>query len=116
MLNTPFSLWPSFSDEEAEAVASVLCSSRVNYWTGKECRHLEREFAAWTGTEHAIALTNGTVALDLALNVGPGDEVVVTPHTFLASVSCVVNAGVAPVFADVDRDSGNIPQTRSQLF
>lgn len=111
MLNTPFSPWPSFTKEEIEAVSSVLRSNSVNYWTGDECRAFEREFAEWAGSNHAIALANGTVALDLALHglgVGPGDEVIVTPRTFLASVSCVVNAGATPVFADVDRDSGNI--------
>ena len=111
MFNTPFSPWPSFSEEEVAAVSRVMRSNRVNYWTGDECHEFEREFAAWIGSAHAIALGNGTLALDLALNglgVGPGDEVVVTPRTFLASVSCVVNAGAKPVFADVDRDSGNI--------
>ncbi|MGN6307079.1 MAG: DegT/DnrJ/EryC1/StrS family aminotransferase [Mesorhizobium sp.] len=111
MLNTPFSPWPSFSEEEVEAVAGVMRSNRVNYWTGDECRKFEREFAEWAGSRHAIALGNGTLALDLALQglgIGPGDEVVVTPRTFLASVSCVVNAGAVPVFADVDHDSGNI--------
>jgi dTDP-4-amino-4,6-dideoxygalactose transaminase len=86
-------------------------SNRVNYWTGEECRAFEREFAAWSGTSHAIALANGTLALDLALKglgIGPGDEVIVTPRTFIASTSCVVNAGATPVFADVDADSGNI--------
>lgn len=131
MLNTPFAPWPSFSDEEADAVSAVLRSNRVNYWTGEECRAFEREFAAWADSEHAIALANGTVALDLALHgLGIGaanggrasDEVIVTPRTFLASVSCVVNAGAIPVFADVDRNSGNLsaatisavltPQTR----
>ena len=90
---------------------AVVLSNRVNYWTGNECREFEREFARWCGSRHAIALTNGTVALDLALKalrVGPGDEVVVTPRTFIASVSCVVNAGATPVFADVELDSGNI--------
>lgn len=111
MLNTPFSPWPSFSVEEADAARDVILSNRVNYWTGEECRHFEREFAAWVGTRHAIALANGTVALDLALKalgVGAGDEVVVTPRTFLASVSSIVNAGAVPVFAEVDRDSQNI--------
>ncbi|MCC5888482.1 MAG: DegT/DnrJ/EryC1/StrS aminotransferase family protein [Gammaproteobacteria bacterium] len=111
MLNTPFSPWPAFTQEEIDAVAAVLASNRVNYWTGQEGRSFEREFAAWVGTEHAIALANGTVALDLALkglSIGPGDEVIVTPRTFLASVSCVVTAGATPVFADVDRDSGNL--------
>lgn len=111
MLNTNFSGWPSFSDEEAKAVAATLSSNRVNYWTGRECREFEKEFAVFAGTKHAIALANGTVALDLALKVlgvGPGDEVIVTPRTFLASASCVVTAGATPVFADVDRDSQNI--------
>ena len=111
MLNTPFSPWPSYSPEEGDAVSRVLASNRVNYWTGQECRQFETEFAAWTGTKHAIALANGTVALDLALmglGIGPGDEVVVTPRTFIASVSCVVNAGAVPIFADVDPESGNL--------
>lgn len=111
MLNTPFSPWPAFSEEEQVAVARVLASNRVNYWTGVECREFEREFATWCGSRYAIALANGTVALDLALRalgIGQGDEVVVTPRSFIASISCVVNAGARPVFADVDRDSGNL--------
>jgi dTDP-4-amino-4,6-dideoxygalactose transaminase len=117
MLNTSLSPWPAFSPEEIAAVTEVLSSNRVNYWTGQECRQFEQEFAHWTGSAHAIALANGTLALDLALHgLGIGsvnggsaeDEVIVTPRTFLASVSCVVNAGARPVFADVERDSGNI--------
>jgi dTDP-4-amino-4,6-dideoxygalactose transaminase len=115
MLNGPFSPWPSFSEEEADAVRGVLLSNKVNYWTGQECREFEREFAVFADTEYAVALSNGTVALDLALKglgIGPGDEVVVTPRTFLASVSSVVTAGAVPVFADVDADSQNItPET-----
>lgn len=111
MLNTPFSPWPSFTQEEADAVSQVLLSNKVNYWTGQECREFEKEFATFAGTEYAIALANGTVALDVALQamgIGAGDEVVVTPRTFLASVSSVVNIGAVPVFAEVDRDSQNI--------
>ena len=111
MLNTPFSPWPSFTPEEADAVHRVLLSNKVNYWTGTECREFEKEFAAWTGSEYAVALANGTLALDVALkalNIGQGDEVVVTPRTFIASISCVVNAGAVPVFADVEADTGNI--------
>lgn len=111
MLGTAFSPWPSFSSEEAELVRSVVASNRVNYWTGEETRHFEKEFAAWCGTAHAVAVMNGTVALDLALNglgIGPGDEVIVTPRTFIASASSVVCAGAAPVFADVDHDTQNI--------
>ena len=110
-----FSPWPSFSEEEAEKVAEVLLSNKVNYWTGTEGREFEKEFAEFTSSEYAIAVANGTVALDLALfalGVGEGDEVVVTPRTFIASISAIVNAGAEPVFADVDRDSQNItPET-----
>ncbi|MCT8876905.1 DegT/DnrJ/EryC1/StrS family aminotransferase [Shewanella xiamenensis] len=111
MLNTPFSPWPSFTQEEADAVSRVLLSNKVNYWTGNECREFEKEFAEWAGTEYAIALSNGTLALDVALKalgVGIGDDVIVTPRTFLASASTVVTAGANPVFADVDINSQNI--------
>ena len=111
MLNTPFSPWPSFTEEEAQAVRDVLLSNRVNYWTGTEGREFEKEFATFAQSTYAIALANGTVALDaalLALGVGEGDEVVVTPRTFLASVSSIVNAGATPVFAEVDADTQNI--------
>jgi dTDP-4-amino-4,6-dideoxygalactose transaminase len=111
MLNTPFSPWPSFTSEEIEAVSAVLSSNRVNYWTGDRCREFERRFAEWVGTSHAVALMNGTVALDVALKalgIGPGDEVITTSRTFLASASCIVTAGAIPVFADVDADSQNI--------
>lgn len=111
MLNTPFSPWPSFTPKEADVVHRVVMSNKVNYWTGTETREFEKEFAAWCGTAHAVALANGTLALDVALKalgIGPGDEVVVTSRTFIASISCVVNAGAVPVFADVESDSGNV--------
>jgi dTDP-4-amino-4,6-dideoxygalactose transaminase len=111
MLNTKFSPWPSFSEEEAEAVKQTILSNKVNYWTGQECREFEKEFAVWSGSKYAIALANGTLALDLALKalgVCVGDDVIVTPRTFLASASTVVTAGANPIFADVDLNSQNI--------
>lgn len=111
MLNTPFSPWPSFTEEEADAVSKVILSNKVNYWTGQEGRNFEKEFAKFTDSKYAVALGNGTQALDIALialGVGEGDEIIVTPRTFLASVSSVVTAGATPVFVDVDRDSQNI--------
>ncbi len=108
---TDIAPWPSFTEEEADAVSRSLLSNRVNYWTGQEGRSFETEFAAWCGTSSAVALANGTLALDVALKalgIGPGDEVIVTPRTFIASVSSVANCGATPVFADIDRDSGNI--------
>lgn len=111
MNNNVESNWPSYSGEETEAVAKVLLSNQVNYWTGNECRWFEKEFAEWTGVRKAIALANGTLALDAALSalrIGPGDEVVVTSRSFIASVSAVALAGATPVFADVDCDSQNL--------
>lgn len=111
MLNGPFPPWPSFTEEEANAARDVLLSNKVNYWTGQQGRKFEREFARFAEAQYAIALANGTLALDLALNalgVGQGDEVVVTPRTFLASASSIVNAGAVPVFAEVDSDTQNI--------
>ncbi|GAF54436.1 LOW QUALITY PROTEIN: 4-keto-6-deoxy-N-acetyl-D-hexosaminyl-aminotransferase [Psychrobacter sp. JCM 18901] len=111
MLNTPFSPWPKFTQHEADAVSRVLLSNKVNYWTGEECRQFEREFADWVGSKYAIALGNGTLALDVALqalDIGAGDEVIVTPRTFIASISSIVNAGATPIFADVDEATGNI--------
>lgn len=126
MLNAPAAPWPSFTQEEADAVSRVLISNKVNYWTGTQGRDFETEFAAFAGTEHAIALANGTVALDLALhglrigdrNGGKAtDQVIVTPRSFMASASAVVNAGAVPVFADVCPDSGNItPGTVAPLI
>ena len=111
MLNPNFSPWPSFSEEEAEVVKKTLLSNKVNYWTGSEGIQFETAFAQYTECKYAIALTNGTVALELALHglgIGKGDEVIVTPRTFLASASAIVMCGAIPVFAEVDADSQNI--------
>lgn len=111
MLNTNLEPWPSFTQEEADAVSKVILSNKVNYWTGQECREFEREFAEFTQTRYAVALSNGTVALDVALKaleIGNGDDVIVTSRTFLASASSIVTAGANPIFADVELDSQNI--------
>lgn len=111
MLGTPFSPWPSFTQEEKDAVVQVLDSNRVNYWTGDRGRAFEQAFAKWAGTEFAVALANGTLALDVALKalgIGSGDEVITTPRTFMASASCIATAGATPIFADVDLESQNI--------
>ena len=111
MLSTPFSPWPSFTEQEIDAVTSVLRSNKVNYWTGQEGRSFEKEFALFCNSKYAIALANGTLALDLALKVldiKAGDEVIVTSRTFIASISSIINAGATPIFADVELDSQNI--------
>ncbi len=110
--STPlFAPWPSFEEDEIEAASAVLRSGKVNYWTGEEGRQFESEFAAAAGCRYAVALANGTLALELALyalGIGPGDEVIVPSRTFIASASCVVARGATPVIADVDRVSQNL--------
>lgn len=101
----PFPPWPSIAEDEIAAAVEVLRSGRINYWTGEEGRSFEAEFAAAIGAEYAVAVSNGTVALELALRavgVGPGDEVVVPARTFVATASAAVALGARPVVADVD--------------
>tara|TARA_Y100000768_G_scaffold387224_1_gene377797 strand:+ start:7897 stop:9078 length:1182 start_codon:yes stop_codon:yes gene_type:complete len=111
MLDTPFSPWPSFSKKESDIVKKVLLSNKVNYWTGSECRKFEDEFASFAESKFAIAVANGTLALDLALkalNIDSGDEVIVTSRTYLASATSIVNIGAKPVFVDVCLKTQNI--------
>lgn len=124
----PYAPWPHHDPDEVEAVVRVLESGRVNYWTGEEGRAFEAAFAAATDCPHAVAVSNGTTALELALHaldLPPGSEVVTSPRTFIASASAIVRVGCVPVLADVDRESGNItaatiapvlgPRTRALL-
>jgi len=103
--------WPIYEEDELTAVDRVLRSGNVNSWIGDECKQFETSFADHCDSKYSIALANGTLALELALEasgIGPGDDVIVTPRSFIASVSCVVCIGGRPVFADVSLDSQNI--------
>ncbi len=103
--------WPSFTKHESKIAQKIIASSKVNYWTGNEGKLFEAEFSKWVGVRYAIAVSNGSVALDLALkslDLKKGDEVIVTPRSFVASATSVVNCGAKPVFADVDLSSGNL--------
>ena len=107
----PEERWPFYDNDEIDAVTAVLQSGKVNQWTGPDVFAFEQACSARFGGGRAIALANGSVALELALRafgIGPGDEVIVTPRSFVASASCVRLVGATPVFADVDPDSGNI--------
>jgi dTDP-4-amino-4,6-dideoxygalactose transaminase len=103
--------WPHYDDEQIAAVVEVLRRGEVNYWNGEQGRAFEQEFAEYVGTPHAVAVANGTLALELALialEIPAGSEVIVPCRTFLATASAVVARGCCPVFADVDPHSGNI--------
>ncbi len=103
--------WPVIDEEAQEAVCQVLRSGRINYWTGAQTRTFESEFAAYVGVPYALAVANGTLALELALRacgIGPGDEVIVPSRTFIATAGCVAAVGATPVVADVDPATNNL--------
>ena len=112
MLNHPnISPWPYYEADEIEAASQTLRSGKVNYWTGELGRKFEVAYAKSIGKQFGLALSNGTVALELALRVlgvKTGDEVIVASRSYVASASCVLLLGATPVFADVDSDSGNL--------
>lgn len=108
---TPEERWPFYAADEVDAACKVLRSGLVSQWTGPEVFQFEKACTARFGGGNGIALANGSVALELALKalgIGPGDEVIVTPRSFVASAFCVMLIGAKPVFADVDADSGNL--------
>ena len=104
---TPFPQWPSFDPRTEGRVVDILRSGKVNYWTGPYGREFERAWAEWLGRRNAIAVSNGTAALHIALSalgVGSGDEVICTSYSFIASSFCALQAGAIPVFCDVGSD------------
>jgi perosamine synthetase len=100
---------PLLGKEELEAVREVFESGQLVQW--KKVRLFEEEFAKYVGVKHAVAVSNGTAALDLALkalNVMPKDKVVTSAFSFVASANCVLYQGAKPIFADIDPKTFNI--------
>ena len=103
--------WPYYSEKQIKIVSEVLSSGKVNYWTGKITSDFEKSFSKHCNCKYSVAVSNGTVALSLAyqaLNIRPGDEIITTPRTFIATSSSAVRLGGIPIFSDVELDSGNI--------
>ena len=102
--------YPIFNKTTLKKVKNILQSGKVNYWTGNECKNFEKEFSNYIGNKYAITVSNGSVALELALKslrLKKGDEIIVSPRSFIISASCVLNLGLKPIFADVD-NNGNL--------
>ena len=102
--------YPKFNKNSIKKVQAILKSGKVNYWTGNECKQFEKEFSRYIGNKYSVAVSNGSVALEIvlrALNLKKGDKVIVTPRSFIISASCVLNVGLMPIFADVD-NNGNL--------
>ena len=96
---------PQIGEEEKQAVMQVLESGQLAQ--GPRVNEFEDRFAAWCGTRFAVAVSSGTTALHVALlahGIGPGDEVITTPFSFIASANCILYAGATPVFADIEPD------------
>ena len=102
--------YPNFNQQTLKKISQVLKSGRVNYWTGNECKNFEKEFSQYHKVKYSLTVSNGSVALEIALkalNLKKKDSVIVTPRSFIISASCVLNLGLKPVFADVDKN-GNL--------
>ena len=102
--------YPYFDKASLKKVNQVLKSGRVNYWTGNECKNFEKEFSSYHRIKFSLSVSNGSVALEMALkalNLNKNDSVIVTPRSFVISASCVINLGLKPIFADVD-NNGNM--------
>ncbi len=107
VLPEPFPAWPQFNPAVYDKVTEILKTGKVNYWTGKVGMTFEKKWAEWLGVKNAISVANGTAALHVALaslGVGPGDEVICTSYSFIASSFCALQAGALPVFVDVGTD------------
>src|SRR3990170_6071988 len=101
----PYPPWPVLGDDDIAAAAGILRSGRLTQLTGSAVAAFEEAFAQWHGCKHCVATSSGTAAIHTALAalyIGPGDEVIVPAHTFIASATPVLHQRAAPVFADID--------------
>jgi len=102
--------YPYFNKHSIKRVHKILESGKVNYWTGNQCKEFEKEFSRYIGNKYSVSVSNGSVALELALKaieLKKGDKIIVTPRSFVISASCVLNIGLKPIFSDVD-ENGNM--------
>ena len=103
--------WPQMNDKMINSVTTILKSGKLNQWNNNTVKEFENKFAEYIKCNYAVAVFNGTVALELCvktLGLKEGDEIIVTPRTFLASASCCAWYGIIPIFVDVDINSQNI--------
>lgn len=114
-----FPAWPQFDDKNINDISDILSSGKVNYWTGNKGFQFEEKFSEWIGSKYAISCSSGTSAVHIAvsaLNIGPGDEVIVPSYTFIATSFAVLQAGAIPVFCDVMSDHTIDPQRIEALI
>ena len=101
---------PFYSNKSIQKIGPMLRSGKVNYWSGNEGKKFEKEFSNYLGNKYSVGLSNGSVALEMALKalkLKKQDQIIVTPRSFIISASCTINLGLKPIFSDVD-DDGNL--------
>ena len=101
---------PFYSSKSIQKIGPMLKSGKVNYWSGNEGKKFEKEFSNYLGNKYSVALSNGSVALEIALKalkLKKKDQIIVSPRSFIVSASCTINLGLKPIFADVD-NNGNL--------
>ncbi len=110
-LENKLNKWPNYDNEVILKTSEILRNGAVNYWTGEEGKLFENEFSNWCGVKHSLCMANGSLALSAiykAIGLVENDEIITTPRTFIATSSEAFLLGAKPVFAEVDRESGNI--------
>lgn len=110
----PWPVWPRFDEREERALLEVLHSRRWGSLAGDKVTTFEQRFAEFQGARYGVCVPNGTLALQMALHalgIGPGDEVITSPYTFIATASAALALGARPVFVDIEPDSMNIDPT-----
>jgi dTDP-4-amino-4,6-dideoxygalactose transaminase len=113
---TPYPVWPRYDESEKKALLEVLESQQWGT-LGPAALSFEKEFAHYIGSTRALTVCNGTVSLEIilrALGIGPGDEVIIPPYTFIATATAVLMAGAIPVFADIDPGTNNMDPRKAE--
>jgi dTDP-4-amino-4,6-dideoxygalactose transaminase len=108
---TPFPQWPVYDEREERNLLEVLHSGQWGELEGNKTAEFQQRFAKFQNAQHALCVPNGTAALELglrALDIGPGDEVITTPYTFIATANAVLTLGAVPVFVDLTPRSYNL--------
>ena len=107
----PYSKWPIYDQTLTRGISKIISSGKVNYLFGKYGREFEEKFSNFHKIKYSVAVSNGTVGLELALasfNFKKDDEVLVTPRSYYSSASCIIRNNLKPIFVDIDPSTQNI--------
>ncbi len=103
--------WPQYTKKQINSVKSILESGKVNFWTGKNCKLFEKNFASYHKLKYCVSLNSGTSALECAinsLNLDKGSEIITTPRSYYTSASSIISCGMKPKFSDIEISTQNL--------